>query len=273
MLIQSNILISEVELSEKQLQNKILDIFQLLFPNFILIKTEYALSGDVRKFGVNGRIDILALNCESNSLVIFELKKNNDKNIFFQVMDYSDFVIENISTILLKSKLEEKLKSKILEENRLPEIILIAHDFNHPTIRRFSSLKNQVRVLRYKYFDGDFILFEELKDYNTPQKKIGFTAEKEDISIEDFEELILYFFKYANNDIFVVDNRNIFINPTRMHEEYVKIAKKFEMPIFSKYTFFTYLKKTKFYISSKKSFRYKNTVTSVVVLKINSSGI
>ena len=52
---------SEIEISEKELQNLIVKNFDLLFPNLKLLNVEFKLKGDVRLIGVSGRIDILAL--------------------------------------------------------------------------------------------------------------------------------------------------------------------------------------------------------------------
>ena len=50
----------ETEISEKKLQSLIVENFNIFFPELKIIKSEYSIKGNVRLFGMSGRIDILA---------------------------------------------------------------------------------------------------------------------------------------------------------------------------------------------------------------------
>ncbi|RLZ06585.1 hypothetical protein [Faecalibacter macacae] len=62
MIIINGSAIKEIEVSEKTLQENIIKNFEKIFPNYKLLNSEYKLTGDVRKFGISGRIDIFAYN-------------------------------------------------------------------------------------------------------------------------------------------------------------------------------------------------------------------
>ena len=99
-----------------------------LFSNLTFIKSEFPLEGNVRSLGNNGRMDIFAYNPVSKKFVIFELKKDYDKNITDQAADYRDYIADNFSKIYLQStqRYDAKLPKfdEINQEN--VEIILIA---------------------------------------------------------------------------------------------------------------------------------------------------
>ena len=89
--------------SEQELNEFICENWENLFPSLTLITSEFSLKGSVRSMGNNGRIDILAYNPETKKFVIFELKKDYDKNISDQAADYRDYVQDDFSEVYLHS--------------------------------------------------------------------------------------------------------------------------------------------------------------------------
>ena len=154
--INNNSKHSEISITENFLQKNIVKNFNILFPEYRILNTEYKLQGDVRKFGISGRIDIFALNLSDYRLAVFELKKDNNKNVLFQAIDYTDFISENYNLIILSSvNLSIEEKDKLLKSKLKPEIILIAKNFSHPTIRRIENVENKIRLIEYKAFENN----------------------------------------------------------------------------------------------------------------------
>ncbi|WP_290700187.1 hypothetical protein [Lacinutrix sp.] len=60
--IKTKLKSEELEITEKKLQNLVVENFNLFFPNLRIIKSEFSIKGNVRLFGLSGRIDILAYN-------------------------------------------------------------------------------------------------------------------------------------------------------------------------------------------------------------------
>jgi len=85
--------------SEAELNNFLSNNWADFFPQFIFIKREFFLEGNVRSKGTAGRIDILAFNSRTKKFVIIELKRDFDKNIRNQAGDYRDFIEENFADI------------------------------------------------------------------------------------------------------------------------------------------------------------------------------
>ena len=268
MLIINGNSINEIEVSEKTIQKNILDNFDKIFPNYKILKSEFKLSGDVRKFGISGRIDIFAYNKLTFSLVIIELKKKNDKNILFQIIDYSDFVTENIFSIINDLNIDEQTKLKILKAKKLPEIVLIASEFNHPTIRRILNIKNEVKILKYKYFENGIVYLEDFdeKKPNKLEKKINIENGK--IKDEDFDKMLSKIIEFMDEQYFERDYNNIVVNPTLFYKGYRQMTQELNIPIISKTDFINNLKKSKFFVNSKKSCRFKDKITSVFYLQI-----
>ena len=90
-----------VNKSEAELNKFISQNWEAFFPQYLFIKSEFSVEGNVRSNGTSGRIDILAFNPISNKFVVFELKKDKDKNIRNQVSDYKDYIEDNFSQIFI----------------------------------------------------------------------------------------------------------------------------------------------------------------------------
>jgi len=120
--------LKSVDRSEAELSKFLQDNWADFFPQYRFIKREFILDGNVRSRGSSGRIDILAFNPKTSKFVIFELKKNPDRNIRNQVNDYRDFIEDNFSDIYLmtlqKYKIELPTFTEIDKESI--EVVMIA---------------------------------------------------------------------------------------------------------------------------------------------------
>jgi len=180
---QNKKFLKQVEKSEKELNKFICDNWGDLFPNYIFISSEFPLKGNVRSIGSNGRIDILAYNPETKKFIIFELKKDYDKNITDQSADYRDYIQDNFSDVYLNStqrynillpKFTEIVQDKV-------EVVLIAKKFSLTQIDRVKKLKeNNITLIKYFWFENDLIFIDyinndpdDVKIENVNTKKIN----------------------------------------------------------------------------------------------------
>jgi len=164
---QNKKFLKQVEKSEKELNKFISDNWNDLFPNYVFIASEFPLKGNVRSIGTNGRIDILSYNPETKKFIIFELKKDYDRNITDQSADYRDYVQDNFSDIYLNStqrynislpKFTEIIQDKV-------EIVLIAKKFSLTQIDRVKKIKeNNITLIRYFWFENDLIFVDYINN-------------------------------------------------------------------------------------------------------------
>jgi hypothetical protein len=164
--------------------------------------------------GNNGRIDILGYNPETKKFIVFELKKDYDKNITDQSADYRDYVQDNFSDVYLHSTQKyEIILPKFTEINQdKVEIILIAKKFSITQIDRVKKIKdNNITLIKYFWFEDDLIFIDyinndpdDIKIENTNTKKIN---EIKNIIAQDPEmyEIEQFFGKYiAGKEVFLL---------------------------------------------------------------------
>ena len=206
--------LKQVEKPEKELNKFICDNWIDLFPNYTLIASEFPLKGNVRSLGSNGRIDILSYNPETKKFIIFELKKDYDKNITDQSADYRDYVQDNFSDVYLHATQKYEITlPKFTEINQdKVEIILIAKKFSLTQIDRVKKIKdNNITLIKYFWFEDDLIFIDyinndpdDLKIETTNTKKIN---EIKNIIAQEPEmyEIEQFFGKYvASKEIFLL---------------------------------------------------------------------
>ncbi len=258
----------KIEISELELQKIISENFKIIFPELTLIEEEYRLSGDVRAFGISGRIDLLALNKDKSRLIIFELKLSNSRNILIQALDYSDFVEDNFELIISRLKsISNEEKDFLLEKRLTPNIILIAEKFTHPTIRRTQSLSNRVKLFSFEMFSNEMIQITEL----TKKKKIVYT--KETNHFEFLKENIIKLIRdiieneIIDEELFLIEKKILTVNSTILHNAYKEYFKKSNIRTIGKTSFFNILKEKDEYIQNLKTKRFKNNNTSVIEIK------
>ena len=210
--------LKQIEKSEKELNKFICENWNDLFPNYTFITSEFPLKGNVRSLGNNGRIDILGYNPETRKFIIFELKKDYDKNITDQTADYRDYVQDNFSDVYLYAtqKYEVALPkfTEIIQDK--VEVILIAKRFSLTQIDRVKKIRdNNITLIKYFWFEDDLIFIDyinndpdDIKIETTNTKKINeikniITQEPEMYEIEQFfgkyiagKEVFLLFFKF-----------------------------------------------------------------------------
>ena len=159
--------LAQIDKPERELNKFICENWKNLFPSLTFITSEFPLKGNVRSLGNNGRIDILAYNPETKKFVIFELKKDYDKNITDQAADYRDYVQDNFSDVYLHStqKYEIELpKFTLINQNNV-EIILIAKRFSLTQIERVKKLKeNTITLIKYFWFEDDLIFIDYINN-------------------------------------------------------------------------------------------------------------
>ena len=135
--------LKQVNKPESELNKFICENWASLFSNLILISSEFSLKGNVRSIGTSGRIDILAYNPKSKRFVIFELKKEYDKNITEQVSDYREYIEDNFADVYLKTTQQYNVELPKFQEMDLKqiEIVLIAKKFSITQIERVKKIK------------------------------------------------------------------------------------------------------------------------------------
>jgi hypothetical protein len=206
--------LKQVEKPEKELNKFICENWEDLFPQYTFVASEFPLKGNVRSLGNNGRIDILGYNPETKKFIIFELKKDYDKNITDQSADYRDYVQDNFSDVYLHSTQKYEIAlPKFTEINQdKVEIILIAKKFSLTQIDRVKKIKdNNITLIKYFWFENDLIFIDyinndpdDIKIENTNTKKIN---EIKNIIAQDPEmyEIEQFFGKYiASKEIFLL---------------------------------------------------------------------
>ncbi len=165
---ESKKLIKVVDKSEAELNRFISENWNDFFPQYTFIKSEFSLDGNVRSRGTSGRIDILAFNPKSNKFVVFELKKEKDKNIRNQVSDYRDYIEDNFSQIYLLALQKYKAELPIFEEisQESIEVVMIAKSYSSTDIERVkkSKSKNLTTLIRYIWFENELLLIDYINN-------------------------------------------------------------------------------------------------------------
>lgn len=271
--IKTKVKNEEIEISEKKLQNLIVENFNLFFPKLKIIKSEYSIKGNVRLFGMSGRIDILAYNPIEHNLVIFELKKEHSKNIIIQAIDYSDFIEQNLELITSRiNELTFKEKKIILQLNKPPKIILIANSFYHPTIRRAKKLANEISLYQYKYYSNELLQLEEITDNSKIRERIeSVTSSSESLNhIPKIIEIIktIVGLGLLSERYYKIESGKLIVNQTHLFKSYEKYYTEKEINFLSKNDFVRSIKESNKYIGNTKGVRYKNNNTSGIIITL-----
>lgn len=209
---QNKKFLKQIDKSEKDLNKFICEHWKDLFPKLTLISSEFPLRGNVRSIGTNGRMDILAYNPQTKRFVIFELKKDYDRNITDQAADYRDYVQDNFSDIYLPSiqKYNVDLPKYLDINSNQVEVILIAKKFSLTQIERVKKQKETlITLIKYFWFENDLIFIdyinndpddEKIESINTKKvQQIGVIVNQD----PDIFEIDRYFnLKQAAKDIF-----------------------------------------------------------------------
>ncbi len=155
-----------IQKSELELNKFLSENWANFFPQFTFIKSEFTLDGNVRTKGGAGRIDILAFNPKSSKFVVFELKRDLDKNLRNQVGDYKDFIEENFAKIyLLSSQKYNALlpKYETISEESI-EVVMIAKSFSSQDVDKARKSKNEITLIKYLWFENQLLLIDYLNN-------------------------------------------------------------------------------------------------------------
>lgn len=142
---------SEV-LLERELQNLIENNMELFF-GVRFLKSEYTIT--------NGRMDSIGID-ENNSPVIFEYKRSTNENVINQGLFYLDWLLDHKADF--KLLVIEKLGMEAAEQIdwSVPCVICIANDFTKYDVHAVNQMQRNIRLVKYKKYDNDLILFEHL---------------------------------------------------------------------------------------------------------------
>jgi hypothetical protein len=152
---------SEVELNKFLCEN-----WANFFPQYKFVKNEFTLDGSVRSKGGSGRIDILAFNPATNKFVVFELKRDIDKNIRNQVSDYRDFIEDNFARIYLLATQKFSVdlpKYENISEDSI-EVMMIAKSFAPADIDKARKSKSEITLIKYLWFENQLLLIDYLNN-------------------------------------------------------------------------------------------------------------
>lgn len=174
---------SEVTL-EKELQTLIENNMETFF-GVRFLKSEYKIA--------NGRIDSLGID-ENYCPVIFEYKRSINENVINQGLFYLDWLLDHKADfkLLVIEKFGKKEAEKI--DWSAPLVICIANDFTKYDIHAVNQMGKNIKLVKYKKYNNDLILFEHLnapitksvqienskntsKDYKTHLQKVESLSE------------------------------------------------------------------------------------------------
>ncbi|MGL4981893.1 MAG: DUF5655 domain-containing protein [Treponemataceae bacterium] len=115
----------------------------------------------------NGRIDSLGID-ENNCPVIFEYKRSVNENVINQGLFYLDWLLDHKGDfeMLALKHLGQEAAEKI--DWSIPCVMCIANDFTKYDEHAVNQMQRNIKLVRYKKFGKDLILFEYL---NAPKVK------------------------------------------------------------------------------------------------------
>lgn len=137
---------------EKELQT-VIEQNMYVFFGVTFLKSEYAIT--------NGRIDSLGLD-ENYCPVIFEYKRSTNENVINQGLFYLDWLLDHKADfkLLVMDILGADTANKI--DWSMPQVMCIASDFTKFDEHAVNQMQRNIKLVRYKKFGGDLILFEHL---------------------------------------------------------------------------------------------------------------
>ncbi len=150
--------VSSEAVLERDLQSLIEKNRELFFGDRFL-KSEYAIT--------NGRMDSVGID-ENNSPVIFEYKRSQNENVISQGLFYLDWLLDHKADfkLLVMEKLGMQAAQTI--DWSVPCVICIARDFTRYDIHAVNQMQRNIKLVSYRKYDDDLILFEHL---NAPNVK------------------------------------------------------------------------------------------------------
>ncbi len=149
---------SKQVLLEKELQILIEQNMSTFF-GVTFLKSEFSIT--------NGRMDSLGID-ENNCPVIFEYKRSINENVINQGLFYLDWLLDHKADFkLLVLEILGADKAELIDWS-MPCVICIANDFTKFDEHAVNQMQRNIKLVKYKKYDNNFILFEHL---NAPQVK------------------------------------------------------------------------------------------------------
>lgn len=141
---------------EKELQT-IIEQNMATFFGITFLKSEFSIS--------NGRIDSLGID-ENYCPVIFEYKRSVNENVINQGLFYLDWLLDHKADfkLLVMDILGLDTANKV--DWSSPCVICIASDFTKFDEHAVNQMQKNIRLVRYKKFGEDLLLFEHLNAPN-----------------------------------------------------------------------------------------------------------
>ncbi len=198
--INNKKILKQVQKTETELNNFLTNHWKYFFPNFEFIKNEFRLPGNVRSDGYSGRIDIFAFDPKTRRFVVFELKKNFDRNISQQANDYKDFIEDNFAEIYLETTQKHGIKLPSYNEISKDqiEIIFIAQKFA-PTHVVNAKKRNNITLIKYFWFENDLFLVDYINNDPDDEEKQNTEKIKKIKKIidgkDELSEIEIFFYK------------------------------------------------------------------------------
>lgn len=108
-----------------------------------------------------GRMDSLGID-EDNSPVVIEYKRSSNENVINQGLYYLDWLVSHRKEFewLVLEKLGPEI-AKLVDWSG-PRLICIATDFGKYDEHAVKQMKRNIALIRYRRFEGDFLLLEQL---------------------------------------------------------------------------------------------------------------
>lgn len=178
--IQNNSILKVVNNSEVELNRLLEAQWRSIFPQYTFIKSEFRLEGSVRSNGSSGRIDILAFNAKTSRFVVFELKKDMNKNVRQQASDYKDFIEDNFQNIYLSATQKYKidLPNYFEMSSDNVEIVIMSKQFTETDINNIRNKGKDITLIKYCWFENDLFFYDYIN--NNPSeldtKRVSFNG-------------------------------------------------------------------------------------------------
>ena len=153
---------------EKELQTLIEQNMTIFF-GITFLKSEFVIS--------NGRIDSLGLD-ENYCPVIFEYKRSLNENVINQGLFYLNWLLDHKADFKLLVMDTFGLDTANRIDWSSPCVICIASDFTKYDEHAVNQMQKNIRLVKYKKFGNDLLLFEHLNAPNA--KPIGEVPEVTD---------------------------------------------------------------------------------------------
>jgi len=166
--------------SEDNLETFICANLKNLFPTYTFIDRQFRLKGSIDYI-----VDILAYDSSVNRFVIFELKKDKDKNILFQAKRYRKILLATFPQVCWEATkiCVEKLPTHI--DSKAVDIILVAKNFNQDDKKDADDEKN-ITLIEYCWFENDIIFLNYVNNapvtpQGIPKPTLGESAKPDDL--------------------------------------------------------------------------------------------